>query len=98
MYKGCWTGLKDKNGALINEGRKVKGFGHVFTVKWGVMVIEKVAPNGTINEVVNGFYRNGELINKNCRLGIISSGTGQGFAQSLGIPKNLDEQIITSAP
>jgi len=53
-----------------------------------------VGGDGTINEVVNGFYRNCKLINENCRLGIISSGTGQGFAQSIGIPKNLEEQIV----
>lgn len=53
-----------------------------------------VGGDGTINEVVNGFYRNSKLINENCRLGIISSGTGQGFAQSVGIPKNLKEQIL----
>lgn len=51
MDSGCWTGMKDKNGDLIHEGMRVKGFGHIFTVKWGVMVISKVSPDGSINRV-----------------------------------------------
>ena len=52
-----------------------------------------VGGDGTVNEVVNGFYDNGKIIDQNAGLGVISSGTGQGFAQSLGLPLNLDEQV-----
>ncbi len=49
--------------------------------------------DGTIQESVNGLFLNGKIINNNCRMGIISSGTGQGFAKSLGLPRNMLQQI-----
>jgi diacylglycerol kinase family enzyme len=63
-------------------------------IKDNAELIVCVGGDGTINEVVNGFYSDCELINTNCRLGIISSGTGQGFAQSMGIPENFEEQVL----
>jgi YegS/Rv2252/BmrU family lipid kinase len=60
-------------------------------IKSGSELILVAGGDGTIQEVVNGFLTNDK--NKQCLLGIISSGTGQGFAQSLGLPNTLDEQI-----
>ncbi len=59
----------------------------------GCDLVIAVGGDGTINEVVNGLFSNGRPINSDCRLGIISSGTGNGFAQSVGIPDSLNEQI-----
>lgn len=59
----------------------------------GRNLIIAVGGDGTIREVVNGFYDNGRMINPECTLAIISSGTGQGFAQSLRLPKDIPEQI-----
>ncbi|MBK8504159.1 MAG: acylglycerol kinase family protein [Saprospiraceae bacterium] len=49
--------------------------------------------DGTINEVVNGFFRERKLISQNCILGIINRGTGQGVAQSLRLPSTLKSQF-----
>jgi YegS/Rv2252/BmrU family lipid kinase len=59
----------------------------------GCHIVVAVGGDGTINEVVNGFFENGTLINPDAKLGIISFGTGQGFAQSIGLPKDLTVQI-----
>jgi diacylglycerol kinase (ATP) len=50
-----------------------------------------VGGDGTIQEVVNGILA--DNLSAYCRLGIISSGTGHGFAQSLGLPNSLSEQL-----
>ena len=59
----------------------------------GYKNIIAIGGDGTIHEIINGFFENGNLIDPECKLGIISSGTGQGFAQSIGLPNNLKEQI-----
>ncbi len=63
------------------------------SIKNGADLIIGVGGDGTLNEILNGFFENGRMINKNCRLGIISSGSGEGFSRSLGLPKNLSEQV-----
>lgn len=62
-------------------------------IKNGCQVIVAVGGDGTINEVVNGFFENGILLNPYAKLGIISFGTGRGFAQSIGLPKDFTAQI-----
>ena len=57
----------------------------------GMMIA--VGGDGTINEVVNGFFREDGPINPSCELGIINCGTGGGYARTLGIPKDLEQQI-----
>lgn len=59
----------------------------------GSELIIAIGGDGTIQETVNGFFSNGNLINPSCQLGILDSGTGHGFAQSLGLPKELEEQL-----
>ncbi len=59
----------------------------------GSELVITVGGDGTIQETVNGFFSNGNLINPSCQLGIIDSGTGHGFAQSLGLPTGLEEQL-----
>ena len=59
----------------------------------GSQVVVAIGGDGTVNKVVNGFFENGILINPDAKLGIISCGTGQGFAQSLGLPKDISAQI-----
>lgn len=60
-------------------------------------LIIAVGGDGTIQEVVNGFFRAGSVLNPACRLGIINAGTGRGFAQSLGLPGDLAGQCRTIA-
>lgn len=59
----------------------------------GSELVITVGGDGTIQETVNGFFSNGNLINPSCQLGIIDSGTGHGFTQSLGLPTGLEEQL-----
>jgi len=54
-------------------------------IKNGYKYIMSVGGDGTINEVVNGFFENGILINNEAKLIIFSRGTGSDFIKSLGI-------------
>ncbi len=49
----------------------------------GADVVVAVGGDGTINEVVNGFFVDGRAINPNAALGIIPRGTGGDFRRSL---------------
>jgi YegS/Rv2252/BmrU family lipid kinase len=59
----------------------------------GASMIIAVGGDGTINEVVNGFFLEGEPLNPLCELGIINCGTGGGFARTLNIPNSTVQQI-----
>jgi diacylglycerol kinase (ATP) len=59
----------------------------------GAVMIVALGGDGTINEVVNGFFSNGEPINDSCELGIINCGTGGGFARTINIPRSITQQI-----
>lgn len=54
----------------------------------GCETIVALGGDGTINEVVNGFFENGRLVNPNAKLGIIPMGTGGDFVKTLKIPEN----------
>lgn len=62
-------------------------------VRNGSRLVVAVGGDGTIQEVVNGFFRDGKAINFDCELGIINCGTGGGFCQSLGLPGKLEMQL-----
>lgn len=59
----------------------------------GCNLIVAVGGDGTINEVINGFFASGHLINNQIKLGIINCGTGSGLAQSLHMPDDLSQQF-----
>ena len=56
----------------------------------GAEEIILVGGDGTTNEVVNGFFEAGELINSNARLGIVPRGTGTDLARTLHLPGKPD--------
>jgi YegS/Rv2252/BmrU family lipid kinase len=62
-------------------------------LKNGFDRIIAVGGDGTFNEVVNGFFENNNLINKNAKLGFIPSGTGSDFIKTLNIPKSYKDAI-----
>jgi diacylglycerol kinase (ATP) len=62
-------------------------------LKAGASIIIAVGGDGTINEVVNGFFINGSPINPFCELGIINCGTGGGYARALNYPHSIGQQI-----
>jgi diacylglycerol kinase (ATP) len=55
----------------------------------GQPVIAAVGGDGTINEVVNGFFEHGQPIATQSRLGIVPLGTGGDFRRSFQIPLDL---------
>jgi len=61
----------------------------------GYKTIMAVGGDGTVNEIVNGFYHNGQLINKEAVLLVFSQGTGSDYIKSLGLKKNIDTVINT---
>ena len=63
----------------------------------GVELIVAIGGDGTVQEVVNGLFEAGFPREPRPQLGIINTGTGHGFAQSLGLPKELDAQCAVIA-
>jgi len=59
----------------------------------GATLVIAVGGDGTIQETVNGFFRNRGLLNPSCELGIVNCGTGSGLAQSLGLPPSPEQQL-----
>jgi diacylglycerol kinase (ATP) len=54
-------------------------------------VIGAVGGDGTLNEVANGFFENGEPIQGESRLAAIPAGTGGDFRRSFGLPEVPEE-------
>ena len=68
-------------------------------IKSGFNRIISIGGDGTLNEVVNGFFENDKPINPQAILGVISMGTGADFIKTTGIPKPYQEavQVIKKA-
>ncbi|OGQ29900.1 MAG: hypothetical protein A3I75_06265 [Deltaproteobacteria bacterium RIFCSPLOWO2_02_FULL_50_16] len=62
-------------------------------LKNGANVILAVGGDGTINEVVNGFFDGGKVINPRAVLGILPTGTGSDLVKTLQLPKSIKDQI-----
>jgi diacylglycerol kinase (ATP) len=58
-------------------------------LKEGYDIIVSVGGDGTLNEVVNGFFEDDRPVNSSAMLGVISLGTGSDFVKTLGIPRDL---------
>jgi diacylglycerol kinase (ATP) len=59
----------------------------------GASMVIAVGGDGTVNEVVNGFFVEGKPINPLCELGVINCGTGGGYARTLKNPQPIGLQI-----
>jgi diacylglycerol kinase (ATP) len=59
----------------------------------GFRTIVAVGGDGTVNEVVNGFFEDGKWVGAGARLGLVSHGTGGDLRKTLGLPKNEDAAI-----
>lgn len=66
-------------------------------IRAGAETIVALGGDGTINEVVNGFFDGGRLVREGVKLGVISGGTGGDFIKTLGIPKTLPEAAAALA-
>jgi YegS/Rv2252/BmrU family lipid kinase len=56
----------------------------------GFEMIVAVGGDGTVNEVVNGFFDSGEPVNPDAVLGVISRGTGSDFIRTMNLPKEIE--------
>ncbi len=59
----------------------------------GYECIAAVGGDGTVNEVVNGFFSEGKAINPNAALGLIPRGTGGDFRRAFGWELDLDSAL-----
>lgn len=62
-------------------------------IKSGYECIVAVGGDGTINEVVNGFFENGEVINPRAALGVLPRGTGGDFRKTFDWDLDSDQAI-----
>lgn len=60
-------------------------------IREGIDLIISVGGDGTLNEVVNGFFEGGKLISNSVKLGVISTGTGADFIKTIKFPKDINE-------
>ncbi|MBZ4417702.1 diacylglycerol kinase family protein [Myxococcus sp. RHSTA-1-4] len=87
-------------------GRALGDFGHGFTqggmdaariarqaLEEGYDCIVAVGGDGTLNEVTNGFFRDGKPINPHAALGLIPRGTGGDFRRTFGWDLDLDSSL-----
>jgi YegS/Rv2252/BmrU family lipid kinase len=59
----------------------------------GAKLVIVMGGDGTVQEAVNGFFKDRKLINPDCELGILNYGTGKGLQQSLDLPLLLENQL-----
>ncbi len=52
-----------------------------------------VGGDGTLNEVINGFFENNQIIKKDVALGTLEIGTGADFIRNLNFPASLEDRI-----
>src|SRR5262245_61029168 len=57
-------------------------------LKAGFRWLIAVGGDGTLHEVVNGFFEEGKPLSEEARLGIVSMGSGDDFKKSLGGPSD----------
>jgi len=56
----------------------------------GYEMIVSVGGDGTVNEVVNGFFDAGKPVNPDAVLGVVCRGTGSDFIKTMSIPKKIE--------
>lgn len=66
-------------------------------LKDGFDLIIGVGGDGTLNEIVNGFFKHnsGNAVNDDASVGIIPSGTGSDFVRFLKIPRDFNRSVET---
>ena len=86
IYQEIMRGLRTDIDVRLTERQ-----GHGTTlaseaIKEGYERVVAVGGDGTINEVMNGFFEKGKLINPNAVLAVMSIGTGSDFVKTLEFP------------
>ncbi len=73
---------------MVSPGRgEARGLARVALLE-GYDLIVAVGGDGTIHEVVNGFFQEDRPLNPKAVLAVVPQGTGSDFARSLGIPRD----------
>lgn len=62
-------------------------------LKTGFEMIVSVGGDGTNNEVINGFFGNGKMINPDAVFAIVCSGTGSDFIKACRVPRDFRESV-----
>lgn len=95
-----WPGIERKLthalGPVTSQLTKMPNHATVLTrnaLNEGYDLIIAVGGDGTLNEVVNGFFHNGVAINPKACLGLIPAATGGDFRRTFHIPHNVDQAI-----
>ena len=57
----------------------------------GFEMIVAVGGDGTVNEVVNGFFDSGAPVSTDAVLGVISRGTGSDFIKTMNLPREIED-------
>lgn len=88
--------------SLIFEHRFTQAPDDARSIAWesleeGYETLISIGGDGTLNEIVNGFFLVSEEIRERSTLGIISTGTGGDFVRTAGIPKNISEAVLKIA-
>jgi len=59
----------------------------------GYDLIISVGGDGTANEVVNGFFSEGQMINPQAAVAFMSTGTGRDLGRTIGTPPSINEAV-----
>ncbi len=62
-------------------------------LKDGIEQIIAIGGDGTVNEVINGFFENDKPINPEAALAVLTSGTGRDFRRTFGMPEKIEDQV-----
>jgi YegS/Rv2252/BmrU family lipid kinase len=100
-----WARLQTAITAALGpaEPRFTEGSGHATTLTRQALAegferVLVVGGDGTVNEVVNGFFGDdGSSLAPECVLGVISAGTGGDFARSVGLCDLPTERLLAEA-
>lgn len=66
-------------------------------LKAGAQLVIAVGGDGTIDEVVNGFFENGAAINPEAHLAVLNAGTGGDFRRTFDLPEDAAEGVTRIA-
>ncbi|MGN6378704.1 MAG: diacylglycerol/lipid kinase family protein [Gaiellales bacterium] len=66
-------------------------------LKEGAQVILSVGGDGTVSEVVNGFFDGDHAVAPQAELAVVCRGSGCDFIRTYGIPKNVERAVAVAA-